>query len=376
MKQLHKFFFFFALLAFVASCGKNSDIPPVPLSVTIEKDGNIDYLGGDLFLRIETSASWNISGQEKADWLSILPENGMGNKAVVVTIHRNDAEDSRSCVLEIRAGNERKSIKITQQGFDAKLIFYPRPEAYRIEVPRLSNDIIDQKSLFVSHYAFDTQGNKRLNYSFEYSKQKRHTYWVAFTFDNTTSKQNTSRTDEWAPDPLVPLEFATDRPDYYGYDRGHLLASADRLFSREANLQTFYYSNMSPQINAFNGGIWAEMEGKVRSWGGLSAVRDTLYVVKGGTIRNDQVLTFNGGNKIPVPKYYFMALLALKNDTYKSIAFWFEHKPYDKPYDLKQYAISVKELETKTGINFFHNLPDAIENAVEKENKYSDWPGL
>lgn len=367
-------FIFLSIL--VVSCGKTNVTPTVPLSAELENGGNINYLGGDLFLTINTSAPWTVSKDASANWVTLLRESGTGTITNVVTIARNDKEAVRTCILEIRAGEQKVLVKITQQGFDSKLVFYPREEAYRIEVPHLSDDIIDAKSLFISHYAADPQGKKHLNYSFEYSKSKRHTYWVAFTFDNITSKSATSRTDEWAQDPLIPLEFAADRSDFYGYDRGHLVASADRLFSREANVQTFYYSNMSPQNNNFNGGIWAELENKVRSWGSSGVVRDTLYVVKGGTIREDQVLAYNGGNQIPVPKYYFMAILALKNNQYKSIAFWFEHKPYAKPYILKEFVVSVKELETKTGFNFFHNLPDGIENSVEQQKNHLDWPGL
>ena len=116
------------------------------------------------------------------------------------------------------------------------------------------------------------------------------------------------------------------------------MASADRLYSIPANEQTFFYSNMSPQVHSFNGGIWASLENKVQGWGALSAIRDTLYVAKGGTIAPHQTLGTIGDNKIVIPKYYFMALLAKKGATYKSIAFWFEHRAHPQPYSLQDYA--------------------------------------
>ncbi len=182
-----------------------------------------------------------------------------------------------------------------------------------------------------------------------------------------------SRTNAWDDDPQVPEDRRTERADYSGYDRGHLVASNDRRYCREANKQTFYYSNMSPQLSDFNQKIWQELEENVKEWMQDETLRDTLYVVKGGTIRKDQVLKYNGPHSVPVPKYYFMAVLAKKGGNYKSIAFWLEHKKYSEPYDLQGKALSVDELEEKTGIDFFPLLPDAIERQTEAVYSLNDW---
>ena len=227
------------------------------------------------------------------------------------------------------------------------------------------------------HYTEDKVGDITRNYSMEYNYASNHTRWVAFTFYDKTSEVNTKRSNAWRSDPFLS-EYTNNALDYRGsgYDRGHLVASADRLFSIPANEQTFYYSNTSPQIHSFNAGIWAALEGRVQDWGRLSAIRDTLYVVKGGTIKNNQVEGTIGESKIVIPKYYFMALLAKKDTTYNSIAFWFEHRAYPQPYSLTDYTLSVKELEELTGIDFFHNLPDSIEQKVEKQMNIEDWPDL
>ena len=250
-------------------------------------------------------------------------------------------------------------------------------DTVRIEIPRLSDDFYANKATFVMHYADDNVGNSTMNYSMEYNYASNHTRWVAFTFYDKTSEVNTKRSNAWSADPHL-LDYTNNAMDFRGsgYDRGHLVASADRLYSIPANEQTFYYSNMSPQINSFNGGIWASLENKVQGWGKLSAIRDTLYVVKGGTIRDDQVMGTIGESKIVIPKYYFMALLAKKGPVYKSIAFCFEHRAHPQPYSLTDYALSVEELEELTGIDFFHNLPDSIERLVEKQLIIEDWPDL
>ncbi len=245
--------------------------------------------------------------------------------------------------------------------------------ASRIEMPALSDA---GQSLFIVHQT-DLNGEMVVNYSLEYDCAARHARWVAFTFYDVTAANTVSRTEAWADDPNVPEEYRTERADYTGYDRGHICASNDRKFTAEANEQTFYYSNISPQLAEFNRGVWQALEALVQDLGRDEDFRDTLYVVKGGTIGDGKVLGYNGQNNIPVPGYYFMALLNCKGGTYDAIAFWLEHSeehPY--PYDLSLYATTVGQLEEYTGINFFHNLPDSLETSLEARLELQNWPGL
>ena len=247
-----------------------------------------------------------------------------------------------------------------------------------VELPALRNSAND---VFVTHYT-TFNGQKVTSFSMEYDKSKKHSRWIAFRFDNQTRLQEATRSDEFIPDPSLDMEYQRTQVDFgkKGYDRGHLCASADRLYQQEANDQTFYYTNMSPQRNNFNTGVWLALEGQVQSWGRSCTASDTLYVVKGGTIdKEEQVKEYIGGDRSkPVPKYYYMALLFKKGDSFKAIAFWMEHtdnKPA-KTIKLVDYALSIDELEEKTGIDFFPNLNDNLENALEATYSTKAWPGL
>ena len=342
---------------------------------------------GEYLLRISTNNSWRIEKPDIHPWYSLSSTQGRRTETVILKVEENDGYD-RSGRLTIYAGREKKIIEFTQAELVDKTVavgekLHELPpsnhldDTVRIEIPRLSESFADNKAAFVVHYTVDNVGDSTRNYSMEYNYASNHTRWVAFTFYDKTSQRHTKRTNAWSPDPHL-LDYTDNAYDYRGsgYDRGHLVASADRLFSIPANEQTFYYSNTSPQVNSFNGGIWASLENKVQGWGQLSAIRDTLFVVKGGTIREDQVMGTIGESKIVIPKYYFMVLLAKKGTTYKSIGFWFEHRAHPRPYSLTDYALSVEELEELTGIDFFHNLPDSIEQVVEKQLIVEDWPGL
>ncbi|WP_373720926.1 DNA/RNA non-specific endonuclease [Bacteroides heparinolyticus] len=236
------------------------------------------------------------------------------------------------------------------------------------------------------------------NYALEWNDAMKHSAWVAFVFDKTTKQDNVSRTDAWDVDPQLPKEMQVDNESHKsdGFDKGHLCASEDRVYSKEANEQTFYYSNMSPQFNSFNGGFWAAFENRVRKWGRTSF--DKLYVTKGGTL-NQLLVNYTGEKKgqdgiipktdekgrtihgLACPKFYYMAVLGEKNGSFYAIGFWIEHRDdYGYKYGdnvsadvLKQYVVSIDVLEQKTDLDFFCNLPDDIEKKVEEAYSLTDW---
>lgn len=258
------------------------------------------------------------------------------------------------------------------------------------EIPHLNN-----QNVYADHYV-TMDGVQILNYALEWDNTKRHANWVAFTFDTTTSADNVKRTNAWSADPKLPTEMQVQESDHKndGFDRGHLCASEDRVYLKEANKQTFYYSNISPQLKDFNGGFWRKLETRVQTWGRSTAdgVYDKVYVTKGGTLnkllKNFKGTTVDGGTPttdangftihgLACPEYYFMAVLSQKDDVFHAIAFLVPHKEgmTENPSsdELKEYVVSVDKLEEETGIDFFCNLPDVLENEVEAACNLNDW---
>lgn len=267
-------------------------------------------------------------------------------------------------------------------------------------IPRLNLD-----NYYVEH-TVEHDNRTVFNYALEWNADKKHAAWVALSFDKVTSANNVKRTDAWDVDPLLPAEMRTTEEMHKrdGFDKGHLVASYDRTYSETANEQTFYYSNMSPQLNSFNGGFWASFEGLVQRWA-RSGQYDKLYVVKGGTL-NQLLVNFTGPKKAPdgtypttdadgrtkhglaCPRYYFMAILASKEGSetmaggkYQAMGFWMEHRDdYGYEYDnfapssvMQKYALDIDGLELKSGLDFFCNLPDVIEDEVENAYNVEDW---
>ena len=251
----------------------------------------------------------------------------------------------------------------------------------RLEFPRVKGG--DMNMVLTS-----TTPDYGVTMSVEWDCNLKAQRWTCFSMYASNAVKNWNRHNwkntEWKGDPFqedkrIPQQYRT-RLDQYrgsGYNRGHICASEDRIYNKDANEQTFYLSNIHPQKYEFNAGIWLEMESKLRTWN-RNDFRDTLYVCKGGTIDNaDQIIKTTPKGLI-VPKYFYMAILCKNhvkgNGGYKALAFWVEHDGnINKFTPLKNFVISIDELEKKTGIDFFCNLPDDIEKKVEAKSVPSLW---
>lgn len=384
--KLHLITFMLSCLFCGVACHE-PDIPAIDIEDTDGNDGHssavskelayIDQSGieqpakkGSFLLHIRTSEGWTASSSES--WCKLYTSSGKGNSDVMVTVSENRDNQPRSASITVTSGESKIVITVTQEKSDGSSVTDPdpepepepdpTPEGYvgRIEIPKLKGGSMNKFIVHTVNYG----GKEIVNFSMEYSNAHKHPWWVAFTFDNVTNKKNTDRTDKWGNDPYVDAAYRTYSSDYSApYNRGHLCASADRTYSREANIQTFYYSNMSPQIVKFNSGVWNNMETSVRKYAEGLGAKDTLYVVKGGTLNDNQLLEYTG-NHVAVPRYYYMVMVLLKNGTYKGMAYWIDQKNYS---DTKaaSYRTTIDKVEEQTGIDFFPNLPDNIETEVE-----------
>ena len=121
-------------------------------------------------------------------------------------------------------------------------------------------------------------------YSFEYSEKHEQARWVAYQLTASETHPIVGRSNHFIPDDHVATGTATES-DYKGsgYDRGHLAPAADMEWSETAMRESFYFSNMSPQVKGFNEGIWKKLEEQVRDW---AALYDTLYVVTAGVLND------------------------------------------------------------------------------------------
>ncbi len=199
-------------------------------------------------------------------------------------------------------------------------------------------------------------------YTLSYSEEHEQAEWVAYelTVDRLNNKR-ADRTDNFRPDPKVKTKSATPS-DYRrsGYTRGHLVPAGDMGFNERAMSETFYMSNMSPQLRNQNMGIWRELEEQVRDWG---RKYKHLYIVT-GPVLTEKELDRIGRNVVTVPRNYFKVILDITDPEYKGIGFVIPNAISDD--HLTEYAMTIDEVEDITGIDFFPELlSDELETELE-----------
>ena len=242
------------------------------------------------------------------------------------------------------------------------------------------------KSLHVVTHTAQMQGRLQRNYTILYDEDLYAALWVAYPLcaDHTSS----GREETWGYDPHVPKLSQTNVNKGYGateptanypnnfYARGHQIPNADRSGVPEMMAQTYYSTNMTPQIqNGFNGSIWAKLEEAVRM---EIPQGDTLYVVTGAVFEkygtDEKVKTIvnkNDSKTLPVPNYYWKALMKVKRAEGKvtdasTIGFWLPHGDL-KGHSYADYAVSVDQIEEWTGFNLFPSIPDVLEPSAESQ---------
>ncbi len=211
------------------------------------------------------------------------------------------------------------------------------------------------------------------SYTYRYDTERKVARWVAYPLNAALIGSGT-RGDGWAPDSSIPEKY---QPVLYkgfpygsGYDRGHQIPSADRL-EPMANQQTFTFTNATPQLHDFNGGIWAEFEKLVRTWAKRS---DTLYVVT-GIIPGDEFLPDNDNGLVNIPSAYYKTVLRRSYDKRGRVR-WsvcsvvLPHKIFpvgtwkENAMLLRDYSLPLRKLEELTGEVYFpllYNVTGASE---------------
>lgn len=180
------------------------------------------------------------------------------------------------------------------------------------------------------------------------------------------------RQDDFRPDPEVPTKHQSQLSDYAGnpFDRGHLVPAGDCTKTEETMSESFFLTNMVPQVPNHNRGIWKQLETCVRNWV-VDGGKD-LYVISGTIYKKDHKTI--GENKVGIPDYLWKIVIDKKSG--KSISFLFPNAPLPVE-DLPKYIVSISDIEIKTGINFNPKMPENQQKEFEatKANQ-KDWSGL
>ena len=219
-----------------------------------------------------------------------------------------------------------------------------------VRIPGLEIPAVTPGSEVITHTGF----------TFLYNETHEQASWVAYELTGKETEKKFARTDKFKPDPKVRTGSATEA-DYagQGYDRGHLAPAADMGWSEVSIAESFYYSNMSPQLPAFNRGVWKRLEELTRSW---AVENQSIYIVTGPVLKPG--LKTIGPNKVTVPDYYYKVILDYTEPGIKGIGFLLQNTGSTAP--LQQFAVTIDSVEKVAGLDFFPLLPDDQEKSIEK----------
>lgn len=240
-------------------------------------------------------------------------------------------------------------------------------EISEIEIRGVTRSDPFSENIFLGFPSDDCVLLKRSAYVACYDENEKVADWVSYKLRDSDLLGDTSRTDDFRPDPEISAGKRSELVDYRGsgYDRGHLAPAGDMKRSQKVMSESFLLTNMAPQTPSLNRGIWRVLEEDIRDW---VRTRNVLYVMTGplyldtdGDGRSDE--THIGPNKVAVPTHFFKIVVT---EQLESIAFIF---PNDKELsqDLTAYISTINEIEVLSGLDFLRDLDDEIEERIEAQ---------
>jgi endonuclease G len=202
----------------------------------------------------------------------------------------------------------------------------------------------------------------------EYSEEHEQPKWVAHMIIPDIEKGNENRSNDFRIDPMVTTGTAIQEDyflsdtlsdgtvvyDAFGYDRGHLAPSSDFRWTADALSESFYYSNMSPQVAEFNREIWLEIEVAMREY--VITNKVPLYIITAPILNENLPKIDRSINQISIPQYFIKAAYDKVNNT--AIAFYIENKAHKT--SISTFAKTIKEVEELSGLNLFKNVDSKV----------------
>ena len=222
------------------------------------------------------------------------------------------------------------------------------------------------------------------NYTHLYDTKMYTSLWTAYPLYKE-AMGDLKRPGSWSRNPNIDEKYQINLwSGSYGvgdYSRGHMIPNGSRNGIRDMQLQTFYATNSVPQKqNKFNGSIWANLENALQ---GMTSSTDTVYVVTGvafqkvgGSETIKYIKPAKDSKQCPVPNYFYKVALKVKRSGSAitdacAVGVWMEHRNYDSSETYSQFAVTVDQIEEWLGLNFFTNLPEALQTAAEKNSSWS-----
>lgn len=208
----------------------------------------------------------------------------------------------------------------------------------------------------------------RKNYVVSYNRETKCPNWVLWELTREHADGNIKRPDyAFHEDMEVPSPRA-ELVDYRGsgYDRGHMCPAGDNKWDEDAMYESFLMTNMCPQNQQLNSGLWNQIEMQCRYW---AKKYEKLYIICGPIFLRGEHQTI-GPNRVMVPEAFFKAVICLEGEP-KGIAFVCRNTKGDRKKDY--YVNTIRQVERITGYCLFPNLDEDIAEQVKDYADIDEW---
>lgn len=212
---------------------------------------------------------------------------------------------------------------------------------------------------------------KREGYTVSYNVQNREPNYVAWLLTPERLRGNAKRSNTFYEDPELTADEQSLLSDYYnsGYDRGHMCPAADNKWSLTAMIESFYLSNVCPQIHSLNSGDWNELESFCRNR--VKHKHENIYIIAGPIYTGHEARYLRRKRRVRIPDKFFKALLCLDQGKEKGIAFVYDNQPQQNPVD--HYATTIDDVEQQTGYDLFNKVPLPLQTRLEAQSSTKEW---
>jgi len=223
----------------------------------------------------------------------------------------------------------------------------------------------------------------REGYVLQHSSTDRIPLWVCerVTKEELEEAPGVVRKDLFAPDPQLAGKPRAELSDYKGsgYDRGHQAPAGDQNHSQRLKNETFFLSNMAPQLGALNQRVWRGLEDLTRQWVEDGDVPDE-YIITGGLFYDpaednpataDGIINYStiGPDQVAVPTHFYKIVVAKDSSgNWRAVAFVLENRGYPSPWNFADFVRPVRWIEDRTGLDFMPDLDPMTAHQIEESN--------
>jgi endonuclease G len=258
-----------------------------------------------------------------------------------------------------------------------------------------SQDLVHLLSMFAySGFPQNQNANDELiiliNHGFAlgFSSEMNQPRWAIYPLSRVREGVNYDRSQYFIDDARLPRENQVGIEGYGGgYDRGHMVPNAAirDQYGRLAQMETFLMSNICPQTDGLNRGMWADFEETIRDDYAQNPTTNgensqNIWVIVGPIFPDDpEFIDRPNGTQVAIPESYYAIVVDPHNYPYERpgntnfLALVFDQDVNQGDNYNDDMIVSINEIEFVTGLNFFPEFTRYYEDRIENSRANSIW---